>query len=479
MKYSWALPLGISAALAVAGILWNGGIIYGLDDAYIHMAVGKNCALHGGWGINPGELQTATSSLAYPAMLCGFYRIFGVSEALPLLINLGALLGILAYAKKRFNLDAPKLLAFYFITFLPFLVASGMEHSLHILLAVVFIGEITRDKRGLLFAISAIALPALRYESLALLFAGFVYLALKKDRDSLLVAGSGILAVASMAVLYFMTGYPLPISMIVKSPYQIRSVLSIFKLVFRFPYNLMISSWFFSEYILSLINFTYTKDGESKAMAGIFLIAAALHSQFGAMDFRYFAYLQAAFFLQFSNLKTRDIIKGIKPVTAFFMIPLFLVASLNAFQAATAPHDIFIQQYQVASFLKGNYMGQVVMLNDVGTTSFYSGARVVDLVGLANREVLEARVGGTFDSEFIDGLAAKEDVAVALVYDEWFPGQIPSSFEKVGELVFHFKVISGKGTISAYAVGENAGRLRENLAAYAWPDEVSLELTGT
>ena len=474
MKHSWAVPVGISVLISLATILWNGGVVYGLDDAYIHMAVGKHCALSGTWGINAGEFQTATSSLAYPLVLCGSYRLLGVQDWIPLVVNLLCLSALVLYAKNRFNLDTPKLLAFYFLTFLPFLVVTGMEHVLHILLSVIFVGELLRKKQGALFTVVALALPLVRYESLALLSAGFVYLLIKR-KLSLPILASGLTALASMVLLYFATGYPLPISMIVKSPYQISSVLSIFKIVLRFPYTLMTSAWFFSEYILSMVNFSYNKNQESRVLSFLFLVSAALHSQFGSIDSRYFAYLQALFILQFSNIKLKDVIKKIKPLTVVFLVPLVLMGSLSAFRSLTASHDIYTQQYQIAHFLKENYDGETIMLNDIGTTSFYSGVRVIDLVGLANQDVLEAKSSGEFGPEFMNGLAMDEGVEVAFVYDDWFPGQIPDSFEKAGELFFHFKVISGKSKISAYAIGD-AERLRTALSDYEWPEEVTLEI---
>lgn len=42
----------------------DGHVLYALDDAYIQMAVGKNLAAHGVWGVTRHEFSGAGSSLA-------------------------------------------------------------------------------------------------------------------------------------------------------------------------------------------------------------------------------------------------------------------------------------------------------------------------------------------------------------------------------------------------------------------------------
>ena len=37
-------------------------LVYGLDDAYIHMAIAKNLARHGVWGVTPFHFASASSS---------------------------------------------------------------------------------------------------------------------------------------------------------------------------------------------------------------------------------------------------------------------------------------------------------------------------------------------------------------------------------------------------------------------------------
>src|SRR5574341_2136772 len=93
-RVSWPLLLSASvflasAVLAVhAAMRWTDGrLIYSLDDAYIHMALAKNLAHHGVWGCTPFHFSSSSSSLLWTAVLAAAYRVFGVRDAIPLVLN--------------------------------------------------------------------------------------------------------------------------------------------------------------------------------------------------------------------------------------------------------------------------------------------------------------------------------------------------------------------------------------------------------
>jgi hypothetical protein len=52
-------------------------------------------------------------------------------------------------------------------------------------------------------------------------------------------------------------------------------------------------------------------------------------------------------------------------------------------QAVTATTNIYEQQVQMARFLADYYPDEPVAINDIGAISYYTDARVIDLVGLA------------------------------------------------------------------------------------------------
>ena len=79
--------------LAVAGVAVkstrqnDAKLIYALDDAWIHMAIAKNVAEHGVFGVTRHGFTASSSSLLWTLLLSGLYAAFGVGQMLPLLLN--------------------------------------------------------------------------------------------------------------------------------------------------------------------------------------------------------------------------------------------------------------------------------------------------------------------------------------------------------------------------------------------------------
>ena len=62
----------------------DGHLIYPLDDTYISMAMGKNLAEHGVWGVTRHEFSSTSSSLIWPLLLAAADRVLGTNELVPL-----------------------------------------------------------------------------------------------------------------------------------------------------------------------------------------------------------------------------------------------------------------------------------------------------------------------------------------------------------------------------------------------------------
>src|SRR5688572_22331418 len=81
----------------------NGFFCYPLDDTFIHMAVAKNQALYGNWGINPNEWVSTSSSPFFTALLALCYAISGLSVYTPLLLSLAC--GFLIVIAMQYELN--------------------------------------------------------------------------------------------------------------------------------------------------------------------------------------------------------------------------------------------------------------------------------------------------------------------------------------------------------------------------------------
>ena len=183
-----ALSMGLPVLLFVvlfgltgrAIISATGHIAYGLDDPYIHMALAKNVALHGMWGISPDGFAAASSSPIWTAMVAAVFLATGIHDAVPLLLNLFiALTGIVllgaALTKERLSPLEAAAVAIGVIFFAPLvpMVWIGMEHTLHIALTIAaawLCRRCVRDAAGRrevawLVAVSA-AMTLTRYEGL-------------------------------------------------------------------------------------------------------------------------------------------------------------------------------------------------------------------------------------------------------------------------------------------------------------------------
>jgi hypothetical protein len=127
----------------------NGGhLIYAIDDTYIHMAMAKNLATHGVWGVTRYEFTSSSSSPLWTLLLALVYRVLGVNDVTPLVLNalFATLLLIVADGvlrsrsppfSGRYRLAV--LLGIIFLTPLPVAMFIGMEHTLHALLTILFL----------------------------------------------------------------------------------------------------------------------------------------------------------------------------------------------------------------------------------------------------------------------------------------------------------------------------------------------------
>jgi len=70
----------IAIVLIVELCRTKGHLVYALDDAYIHMAMAKNLAQHGIYGVTEYEFSSSSSSPLWTFFLAFGTSIFGVHE---------------------------------------------------------------------------------------------------------------------------------------------------------------------------------------------------------------------------------------------------------------------------------------------------------------------------------------------------------------------------------------------------------------
>lgn len=499
----------IAAILLVISIKKNQGhIVYAIDDAYIHMAIAKNLAQNGVWGVTNYAFSSSSSSLLYTLLISVIYFITGVNEVTPFILNMifATLTIILVFIiLRRYTLNSfwsfIILLSVIFFTPLPALIFSGMEHTLQILLTIFFVysSAIILSKRkpafleySILF-ISAFFITATRYEGLFLILVVSILLIIKKEwfYSSLLLI-IGIMPLAIYGIISISKGwYFLPNSVLLKSnvllyPGITRFLIHSVGQIIKTPHIYVLVAA-----ALVLLIFQYKKHNnfwkETTIMLVIFIATTLLHMIFARTGwfFRYEAYLIALgivvvginlheYFLEMSSV----IFDKSLPQKKFLIILVILIISFPLAQRGftsliitpQATNNIYEQQYQMGLFLKNYYRGEYVAANDIGAIDYLGEVRLLDLEGLGSLEVAKKKMEGSYDTKAISELAIQKEVKIALVYDQWYEkyGGLPQNWTKVGEWKIQNNVVTAGDTVSFYAITfEEENKLTKNLKLFS------------
>jgi len=477
-------------------------LIYGLDDAYIHMSLAKNIVQYGVLGVTRNEMSSAASSLLWPFLLAIVYMFFGVNQLAPLILNifLSVLVVLVFYGTISTYLKSQRVMFFFLLLLLycaPLisLVFEGMEHLLQILLAICFVyssasivdkNSKRREKACVL--VLAFLLTAVRYEGFFLV--GVVVLLFFARRRFLLGTLIAVLAVLP-ALIY--AGFSLkqgwfviPNSILLKS--SLAGVSHSFKGIF-FYLLFKVKNFYRNPEIVNLVIislFLYVSFWKKKNFKvnlnclAIFLGTAFLHVLLIRLGwaYRYEAYLIAIGLLSLSVacgevLKEKESMIKAK-VLVFLLVVLFLPLGFRGgtslFKISQAMNNIYSQQYQMGRFLARYYHREAVAVNDIGAINYLADLKAFDLWGVGNIEITRLKLQGDYGRGKIEELTRARGIKIALLYEDWFQtyGGLPKSWIKVGEWKIFRNVVCGGDTVSFYATNKaEAEQLARNLEEFA------------
>lgn len=166
--------------------------IYPLDDTYISLAISKNLALFGNWGVTRHEFSSLSSCPLYTVILAALIFVCGVNDYYPLIFNV-LCFGVFLIAVHRFFRHlkpATYLITTSFIVWTSVIyvqILSGMEHMLHIVAVFAVVVQMNKYmlenkvKHFIYLCLLASLASAVRYESLFLVCAMCFVLALKRE----------------------------------------------------------------------------------------------------------------------------------------------------------------------------------------------------------------------------------------------------------------------------------------------------------
>lgn len=491
----------------------RGNLVYACDDPYITMAVARNFAQHGVWGVTRYGFTSSSSTLLWTLLLSCTYYFGGAGELAPLWWNLifAILVLVVAYAilswyKVSATAIFVALLGIIFLVPLPTLVLAGMEHTLQTLLSflAVFLaarlisgespGSARRDAVRLL--ILAPLVTGTRFEGMFLIAAlcGF-FLLLKRWRFALGLGVCGFLPIFIHGIISVSHGwFWFPASVLLKASLpESGSGVGLFLSLINPVFVNMREGVHTLALLVSVLLVYILASGKGsggtesrQVMGAILVILWAAHLEFVGVSplYRYDAHLCALSILfvaaqlpvmapRFPSILSLSTWKSPRNLAcAALALLLFFPQAIKGghllWYLPQATNNIFEQQYQMGLFVRRYYQGSAVALNDIGAVNFLADIHCLDLKGLANPEVAVAARRGTLDVQDVQRLAKRDGIRIAIIYDAWFLGKVPPEWVRVGRWTIQNNVVAGDNTVSFYAVNPaEAPHLRECLGDFS------------
>jgi hypothetical protein len=457
-------------------VLNDGKFTYTLDDPYIHLAVAEQIA-GGHYGVNPSEFSSPCSSALWPFLLAPLART-PIGEFVPLFINFGCgLLScwiLLRRARETFRAPdgqedfatsgARVVMSFVILAGCNVvgIIFTGMEHSLQVLFAILVADGIIQlsksDKVAPAFMAAVVIGPLVRYENFALTAVACLVVFLRGKR--LIALGLGVGAVSGLAGFSFFLiklGLPaLPSSIVAKSHLSgdgnfLMRVLSAFQESFESDRGVLLLLM-----VAALLSYAVRPQGGKMRVAAAGLaFAGILHACFGAYGWyhRYECYVYGALLLgicQFFGENWSKLGKWTSANTAgfaLFGLVLSFPYTSSLFTLPVAANNIYEQQYQMHRFAT-EWWKKPLAVNDLGWVTYGNDQYVLDLWGLGSYEALSARKSNA-DPVWMKDLAAKHEVGLVMVYENWVPGRT-LGWVKVGELHLSRRRITPADSVVAF-----------------------------
>lgn len=501
----------ISAVL----FLNEGHFTYALDDAYIHLAMSEQIA-DGGYGVNAGHFASASSSIIFPFLL-SWASPFSFHLYLPLIYNCLALFGSIEVLRRFFIefcfRDSPRqrylslaLTGVFVVSTNIFgVVFTGMEHSLQILdsllVAYGLIRFLDRGEIRWWFAAAIVLGPLVRYENLAISLPAIGILACRRRGKEASMIGLVCIGLVVMFSLYLehlgLRFLPNPIiakSAMVANMTNGATNETIAALGRNFLERTTGTSNGITLLLLFILTITRLSASavyplsDSERWFGVFVAAAAgAHLLAGDYLFgRYEAYVFAVTALGLTYIFRMRILGFIRAhrgwgVACVAVVLLGYVGHDFVKWTVLSPvgaNNIYEQHHQMRRFAT-RYLAAPVAVNDIGYVSYRNDRFVLDLWGLASDESLRARMNG-YQEKTLQHLTEKNGIKVAMIYDRWFPHQIPGAWARIAELSLRrLRVSSSERTVVFYATDPaSAADVRKALGAFAdtLPTGVTLRL---
>ena len=454
--FAGALVVALRAALG-----WTEGrLIYALDDTYIHMAVARNLASHGVWGCTPYHFSSSSSSLLWTFGLGVVYWLTRVRDWTPFALNVVFGLATLAVADaalRRFSasplLRGATLVGLVVAFPLPGMVLLGMEHILHLLLTLAFAAtaafvlctpaqDPADDWRstGTLCALAAL-LAGSRYEGFFLV--GLVCLAFLLRREivrAIAIGLAALLPVAAFGLFSITNGsYFLPNPLMVKAVGENAGALAALLKPFGsedlafFQNNRAMPALLALGLLGALAQWRAHRALLRPSVVLPLLLAGMilLHGHF-VFSPLYWAYRYDAYLVGFGLFVAAVVLadlpdsfrlgRGKAPALALLLL-VPLVADVREGLSASAEiegsRNTWLEEVQTAEFIRLYYPKDALIVNDLGAVTYYTEARILDLVGLGDIEPVRIMRHAAYTSRDVTAWTAPYQPKAAILQLGW------------------------------------------------------------
>lgn len=435
------------------------GIVYPLDDVYIHLTMAKNLLQNASWGLFPNQNIAASSSPLYTILLAPFTISSNVAMYAPLILNSFISIGLLLLLRStllRLKLSTliRTILGVIFILIfpLPSLTVMGMEHLLHSLLVVGIILVISygTNKQWLIPILVAFSL-FLRLETSFVLLGIGIWCLFEKKWEILLQISIGFILGIGM---YFLLSIIFSISIIPNS-ILLKTIMNEQTFLSSTLQKVWNSKLLLFLSILSVIILVVQwKNSKLYLIVSITSISHLVFARQGWF-FRYETYIIVLFFITFILEFFKDDSQRNKLIAVFFALAFLIICGKRAFLSMSTTHlaskNIFDQQFQTAMIVKLLPAETKIAVNDIGVIAYYNNdKRIIDLYGIATKEIFSMKRSNSFSSEQIRQYLTSQNIEFLALYTSWFESEMFTDFRKIRATTLQNNVVCGDTVVSFF-----------------------------
>ncbi len=466
-----------SAMLALYLVILHrtqGHFSYCLDDPYIHLALAERLR-HGLYGMNAGEPASPSSSIVWPLLFVPFAGT-ALMLWMPLLLNTlfgAATAWLLGRFVERVFVPGWRALGLGLLLVIGLnllgLAYTGMEHPLQVLLCVAsafaVLAVLMEQPIPWWSVCSALLLPSVRYEGVLITFVVAVALwTVYRRRLALALLPVSLVPAALFSLLLHHLRLPwFPLSVLVKSSYKFQDHSSLPVRVVRLVVETLLATLRDPErapQFLIVIALGWMA-WRSRRTPGACLVLAASAAAGTVQVFlgpvgwfyRYEIYCLTFTLLVAIAADARNsagmatftesrfgsslLPHFAQPVPGLLLVAVGALAMFYARPQLGVPQaalGISQEQAQLGRFASQFHTGPVAV-NDLGWVSYLRtpDQYTLDLVGLGSYEAFKTRERDRTPA-WLDSITREHNVGLVMIYPEWFPKGIPTSWTPVAKL---------------------------------------------